>query len=60
MMMVPGGVKVNLALGYTDMMGWTPPLAQRETEGLASQGEENGHCCCWDRYRQAGVPVARR
>ena len=28
MMIVPAGVRVHLALGYTDMMGWTP-LAPR-------------------------------
>jgi hypothetical protein len=36
MMFIPAGVKVHLALGYTDMMRWTPPLAQRQTEGLVS------------------------
>ena len=36
-MIGPGtGVRVCLACGVTDMMGWTPPLAQRQTEGLAS------------------------
>ena len=39
-MIGPGtGVRVYLACGKTDMMGWTPPFAQRQTGGLVEQGE---------------------
>ena len=39
-MIGPGtGVRVYLACGTTDMMGWTPPFAQRQTAGLAGEGE---------------------
>ena len=60
-MIGPGtGVRVYLACGVTDMMGWTPPLAQRQTEGLASQGEQHDHFRYRHRHRQARVPVAWR
>jgi hypothetical protein len=35
-MIAPGvGVRVYLACGVTDMMGWTPPLARRQAVSLA-------------------------
>jgi hypothetical protein len=37
-MIGPGtGIRVYLACGHTDMMGWTPPLAQRQTAGLETR-----------------------
>ncbi|WGR54599.1 transposase [Paracoccus versutus] len=40
MIPVPANTRVWLAAGVTDMMGWTPPLAQRQTDGLV-YGEKN-------------------
>lgn len=39
MIPVPTNTKVWLAAGVTDTMGWTPPFAQRQTAGLAVEGE---------------------
>jgi hypothetical protein len=39
MIPVPTSTKIWLAGGVTDMMGWTPPFAQRQTAGLAGKGE---------------------
>ena len=34
MKLLPTGVKVHLAYGYTDMMTWTPPSTDASVEHL--------------------------
>ena len=41
MILVPANTKVWLTCGVTDMMGWTPPLAQRQIDPRTRAGTDH-------------------